>query len=151
MKGRKPKPVELRLVTGNPGKRPIRRVPKPNGQAARPAWLSPKAANEWRRLAPQLNVLGLLTSADRAFFAAYCEAFASWRHANNEIARLGEIVLDADGSPVKNPWMRIRTEAASEMHRFGSEFGLSPASRTRVGSEVPDENRNEDPAARYFG
>lgn len=150
MRGRKPRPPALRLVEGNPGKRPIKNTPRPKGRSARPAGLSPDAANEWRRLAPQLTLLGLLTAADRAFFAAYCEAWASWRRADRKVAELGELVLDDNGVPVKNPWLRIRVESAAEMHRFGAEFGLSPASRTRLG-EAPDEDKRQDPAAKYFG
>jgi P27 family predicted phage terminase small subunit len=150
VRGRKPLPAALRLVQGNRGKRPIKDTPRPRGQAGRPAGLSAAAQTEWRRLAPQLTALGLLTPADRAFFAAYCEAWASWAAADRQIRALGELVLDTHGIPVKNPWLKVRGEAAAEMRQFGSEFGLSPASRTRLGGQQ-DDNRTTDPATRYFG
>ena len=116
-----------------------------------PAGLSKEAVAEWRRLAGPLAALGLLTRADRAFYAAYCEAFASWLRADRKVAGLGELVLDADGMPVRNPWLKVRGEAAAEMRQFGSEFGLSPASRMRLGDQAADDGQREDPAARYLG
>jgi P27 family predicted phage terminase small subunit len=151
VKGRKPKPPALRLVTGNPGKRPIKATPRPTGQAVQPAGLSPSAAAEWRRLAARLAVLGLLTPADRAFFAAYCEAVATWCQANEKLREHGALVLDANGRPIKNPWLRVRADAAAELRQFGAEFGLSPVSRARVDDQAPDDrSRSNDPAARYF-
>src|SRR3989304_3311411 len=74
------KPASLRLLEGNPGKRPIREGPKPRPlRPTCPSWLSPQAKAEWRRLAPELERLGLLTHLDRAAFAAYCQSFAQWR------------------------------------------------------------------------
>lgn len=151
MKGRKPKPPVLRLVTGNPGKRPIKAVPQPTGKAARPAGLSPGAAAEWQRLAPRLVALGLLTPADRAFFAAYCEAVETWRDSNEKLRQHGAVVLDANRRPIKNPWLRVRSDAAAEIRLFGAEFGLSPVARARLDDQAPADRRpSNDPAARYF-
>src|SRR5215831_5793220 len=122
MRGRKPKPPQLRLVGGNAGKRPIRRSPQPKGVAARPPGLSPAARREWDRLKPPLAALGLLTPADAQFFACYCEAAATWRHANQQLRKLGEMVLDDKGMPCRNPWLRVRSDAAAELRQFGSEF-----------------------------
>ena len=75
MRGRKPKPTRLRLIEGNPGRRPINgSEPKPPGRLPScPAHLSPTAKNEWKRLARSRNVVGLLTQAHRAPLAAYCQ------------------------------------------------------------------------------
>jgi P27 family predicted phage terminase small subunit len=52
---------------------------------------------------------------------------------------------------VRNPWLRIRNDAAAEMHRFGSEFGLSPASRARLQLTDPAAAaQDRDLAAGYF-
>jgi P27 family predicted phage terminase small subunit len=152
MKGRKPKPPILRLITRNPGKRPIKSPPRPKGQAARPAGLSPGANAEWRRLAPRLVALGLLTPADRSLFATYCEAWATWQEANQKLREHGALVLDANGRPVKNPWLRARAAAAAEIRQFGTEFGLSPVSRARLDEQAADEpaRSSNDPASRYF-
>src|SRR5579864_4255499 len=124
MRGRPPLPVPLKLVKGNPGKRPITRpamLPAPQGKARKPAGLSPEAAAEWNRLAPALRRLGLLGPRDLMFFVAYCEATATFTRANAKVKEQGELVLNADGLPIRNPWLKVRSDAAAEIRAFGSE------------------------------
>ena len=71
MRGGPPKPVAIRELEGNPGKRPIPKVPEPTGAAPeRPDWLSADAARAWDENATELENLGLLTGLDGAAFAA---------------------------------------------------------------------------------
>ena len=60
MRGRKPKPTSLKIIQGNPGKRPIRghEPQPPRSQPTCPAHLSPTAKAEWKRLAQSLNKIG---------------------------------------------------------------------------------------------
>ena len=69
-KGRKPKPTAMKLLEGNPGKRPLNvhePIP-PKGTVKCPAWLLPEAKKEWKRLAPALEAMGVLTMADQTAF-----------------------------------------------------------------------------------
>ena len=50
------------------------------------------AADEWRRVAPELYRLGLLSMLDTGPFAAYCVAYQHWRTA--------EEVLSNDDHPL---------------------------------------------------
>src|SRR3972149_8310897 len=80
MGGRKPKSAALRLLGGNPGRRPLRRALPVVGPLTPPARLSRAARTEWRRVmgvAPP----GWLTAADREVLALYCE----------NVARLAEL------------------------------------------------------------
>jgi P27 family predicted phage terminase small subunit len=153
VRGRKPLPEVIHAVRGNPSKRPRRQVRElaPAGKASRPADLSPEAATEWNRLAPALHRLGILTPADRAFFVCYCEAVASFRRANAKLLAQGELVLDADGVPIRNPWAKVRADAAAEIHKFGAEFGLSPSIRARFLLREEKPTTAADAAAKYFG
>src|SRR4051812_32697332 len=56
MQGRKPTPAALKLIQGNPGKRPIRQEPQPErGDLPEPPeFLAEDAKAEWRRVAPEL-------------------------------------------------------------------------------------------------
>jgi len=76
--GRKPKPTKLKIIEGNPGKRPLNEnEPIPQSIAPEcPDWLSDDAKKEWKRLAPELERLGLLTVLDMAAFAGYCQSYA---------------------------------------------------------------------------
>ena len=75
-RGRRPKPTALKKLEGNPGKRPLNELePVPPVASLRcPNYLLPEARKEWRRLAPILMNLGLLTAADAVPFAGYCQA-----------------------------------------------------------------------------
>jgi phage terminase small subunit len=68
MRGRKPTPTALKLVAGNPGKRPLNRhEPKPvTAIPTCPAHLMPTAKTEWKRLARYLHDLGVISELDRA-------------------------------------------------------------------------------------
>src|SRR4051812_21402132 len=65
MRGRKPKPTHLKLLDGNPGKRPLNAgEPKPERRIPTcPAHLNPTAKAEWKRLARQMHVLGIVTTS----------------------------------------------------------------------------------------
>ena len=80
-RGRKPKPTALKILEGNPGKRPqnpFEPVPV-KGDIKCPDWLLPEAKKEWKRLAPALEAMGVLTMADQTAFEGYCQAYARWK------------------------------------------------------------------------
>jgi phage terminase small subunit len=80
MRGRKPKPTHLKLVQGNPGRRPLnKQEAKPRRTVPTcPGHLNAVARREWRRVVPLLAECGLLTEVDRAPRAAYCQAWGRW-------------------------------------------------------------------------
>lgn len=129
MKGRKPIPTKIKLLRGNPGKRDLNlSEPQPGGPAICPDWLCSLAVEEWDRVSPELNRLGILTSVDTMSLASYCQAVAMLRRAEANISERG-MVLE-DGKP--NPSVGQANEAMRQIRSFASEFGLSPASRSRV-------------------
>ena len=72
-RGRKPKPTAMKELEGYPGKHPLNTSePKPNKKApACPKWLEPEAKKEWRRLAKQMEAIGILTEVDMATGSRY--------------------------------------------------------------------------------
>src|SRR5258705_6840887 len=80
MRGRRPKPTRLKMLTGNPGKRRLNEdEPRPNPNIPEcPPELGPVARAEWDRLVDELAVLRMLTNLDRAALAAHCGAYALW-------------------------------------------------------------------------
>ena len=83
IRGRKPTPTAIKMLEGNPGKRPMNgSEPKPLKKAPScPKWLETEAKREWRRLAKQMESIGILTDVDMAAFAGYCQAYARWKEA----------------------------------------------------------------------
>src|SRR4051794_17589175 len=89
--GRKPQPTALKLLTGNPGKRPLNQAePQPSPRLPRaPEHLSNEAKKEWRRAGRFLLTLGLVSDLDLAAFAAYCTAYGRWVEAEQALKTYG--------------------------------------------------------------
>ena len=137
-RGRRPKPTALKKLEGNPGKRPLNELePVPPVASLRcPNYLLPEARKEWRRLAPILMNLGLLTAADAVPFAGSCQAYARWREAQDEITRHGSIYKDGDGRIRPNPYIAIANQQMREIKSFAADFGLTPSNRTAMIANV---------------
>ncbi len=135
MRGRKPKPTTIRLLEGNPGKRPIneREPSPPEGLPECPAFLDDDARAEWDRTSKVLSEMGLLSVADRSALAAYCTAYSRWLKAEEQVKKFGTIVKSPDkGFPMKSPYLTIADQALETMRKFMVEFGLTPSSRSRI-------------------
>ena len=126
MPGPPPEHPHLRLLKGNPGKRPARKPP----EAARaeqcpepPAHLIGHAREAWLELAPELYRLNLLTVLDVGPFSAYCWAYAHWKQAEEALQRSGELTIKtAEGHPRVNPLVRVASQAMDDMRRIGAEW-----------------------------
>lgn len=141
MRGRRPKPTRLKRLTGNPGKRPMNEN-EPQPEAAVPdcpVELGPVARREWDRLAGDLGKLKLLTSLDRAALAAYCGAYALWAESTEAIQTYGTMVKSPSGYPIQSPYVSIANRQAEIMMRIASEFGFTPASRSRISTPQQSE------------
>jgi P27 family predicted phage terminase small subunit len=135
-RGRIPQPPHLTVIRGNPGKRAIRQelAPAiPEFPPDPPEWLTGAAADEWRRIAPELHRLGLLTVLDVMPFAAYCTSLALWREAER-------LLTSTDGSLADSPrarLVRIARGAMADAMKFGAMFGIGPPWRVRLTSTRP--------------
>lgn len=157
MRGRKPTPSHLKLVTGNPGRRPInerepvpaRKLPTP------PPELNDDAKVEWGRVSEELYRIGLLTGIDRGTLAAYCQAYGRWMQAERLITETakrnpstgGLIVTTKAGNFIQSPLIGIANKAMADMVRYAADFGMSPSARSRIQAEAPQE---EDAANKYL-
>ena len=133
-RGRKPTPTAIKELEGNPGHRPLNsNEPKPVKKApACPKWLEPEAKKEWRRLAKQMESIGILTDADMAAFASYCQAYARWKEAEEFLTQHGTIVKTPSGYWQQVPQVSIAQTYNKIMTKLATEFGLTPSSRSRI-------------------
>ena len=141
MRGRRPKPTRLKALTGSPGKRPLNSAelnPQPAVPECPPE-LGPVARREWDRLADELGALRLLTNLDRAALAAYCGAYSLWAEATEAIQKYGTMIKSPSGYPTQSPYVAIANRQAEIMMRIASEFGFTPASRSRISTPDPEE------------
>ncbi len=144
MRGRKPKPTKLKILRGNPGKRRIKTgEPEPKGVPTCPGCLSADARQEWRRMAPELVRLKLLTSVDRGVFAGYCIAWGIAKAAQAIIAVEGIMAEGAEGGVKRHPAVEILNTALTTMHKFAVEFGFTPSARARLGDWGTDKGGDE--------
>jgi P27 family predicted phage terminase small subunit len=136
--GPRPVPTHLRLLRGS--KRPIGRgepqPPRPPEPPEPPGFIVGYALDEWWRLAGELHVLGLLTVIDVMPFAAYCQAYARWRTAEEALMRMADkdpitgalLIRSSVGDARCDPLVRIANNAAADM----IISALSSGSRLRL-------------------
>lgn len=139
MKGRKPVPSQIKLLTGS--RQPINRSePKPaRTMPSCPKFLQGEARAEWRRISRELHRIGVLTVVDRAALAAYCLAWATMVKATEQLETKEMVIETSFGNMVQNPWLQVRNRAMDDMKKFAVEFGMTPSSRGRVVSNAPKE------------
>lgn len=143
-RGPAPKPTALRIVEGNPGKKPLNHdEPKPTlGIPSCPMWLEPEAKKEWRRISRELDKIGMLTLVDGTALAGYCESYARWRQAERALTEHGNLTYETDtGYARERPEVGIAQRYLGLVKQFAAEFGLTPSSRTRI--TVPEKGNGE--------
>jgi len=141
--GRPRKPTHLKIVEGNPGKRPLNQnEPKPKPLLPScPNWLNKDAKAMWRRLAKKLNDLGLLTEIDGEAFTAACQSYGVWVECEKILIEKGRVMViervNKSGDSIgeyeqQRPEVSIGNTALKNFKGFCSEFGLSPSARSGI-------------------
>jgi P27 family predicted phage terminase small subunit len=123
------------------------------------------AKRHWRKYAPRLYRLGLLTELDLPPFKRYCELFSEYRAKKQLIAEKGEY-YPIYATPTKaeskanakprlaklaiTPYARQLPGIRDELLRLEKDFGMTPASRS--GIEVsPALSEADEVEERLFG
>lgn len=133
------------MLENNPGKQKVSFVKPPPGVPAMPKWLKGEAAQEWRRVVPVLDAMGVLSTLDRAVLSDYCVTWA-------QIVRI-ERSLEADaavvpgradiGGTVRHPLWSVLNQLRQRLHKSCDLLGLAPAPRGRI--EMPEQPIEDDP------
>ncbi len=151
MPGRKPTPTHLKIVKGNPGRRPLNKneptfdqdLPQP------PAYLSTEAQGIFIVLRDRIDSMGYASSSHTealALCALRLEEVQRCTHVLNEkgptYTKRIKLGVDKKGQPIfdetvkTRPEVIMRHEAAKHAQSLLAEFGLTPASATKI--VVPD-------------
>lgn len=149
-RGRPPKPANLKLLQGNPGKRSLGKgLPEPEALRETPpppaflGDLGDWAVEAWETVAPWLTQVGILTATDTHNLEVFCAAYQRWRDASHQLATDGLTITDAKGNLKKHPASTVLNDAARQMATFGGVLGLDPAARQRLvsgGGSQPKQN-----------
>ena len=124
------------------------REPQPAKELPRcPSWLDKSSRAAWRVLAPALHECGILTKIDRNPLARYCRFWTRWRRAEDWIEENGSAypLKDADGKTrriMTFPQVAIANALALQLTRLEQEFGMTPASRSRLTLEQAELERD---------
>ena len=94
------------------------------------------AKEQWERLAPQLERLGLLDGNNAEQFAMYCIAYSHWREAEEFIMEHGSIVKTPSGYWQQVPHVAISMQNQKIMLNLAARFGLTPSDRARLDLEA---------------
>lgn len=146
------KPVELRLLEGNRGHRPIEinGLFRPEvGVPDAPKWLTPEARKAWRRLGVELTHYNLLSKVDREAFAMLCQTIGRLelveRALNGRMARAIEAGKDAaealldktpNGLQVQGALYQVLNREQAKLHQMLASFGLRPDARAKVTTAI---------------
>ena len=150
-RGPRPKPLNLILLNGNAGHHtlpenpvnPTPVLPKP------PAHLDQIAKKEWKRVAPELFKLGVLSLVDLAALEGYCENYAIWVRMKKEIIAQGGYAAYITGKNSQTiPELAAMKSAFAMLKTFAAEFGMTPSSRGRMNVERPKDSI--DPLDEYL-
>lgn len=152
-RGPAPKATNLKILEGNPGKRPLNNnEPQPESGAVCPDWLSADARAHWNRIAPVLESCGILTRADEYTLAAFCDAVANYIRATQQIEQMANMTsgpAQTDlfgayaGGAKAHPIIQVQRNYADLMAKFGTKLGLSPSDRSsiKVSGSVPQRSK----------
>jgi len=144
MAGRPPKPVALKILQGNPGKRRLLSEPRGdplNGDCAPPKYLRPDAKHFWKNYVEQLRTNGILTTLDLHVLEMASYWYAEFRR-RERLARKNDEPRD---------WRETRF-ASREFDKFSAQLGLSPTARTRLAmSDARKKGQESALARRLFG
>lgn len=156
--GTRPKATRLKLLSGNPGKRPLNEhEPQPTLPPSLPdppKHLTSDGRKEWFRVGGFLLRMRVLTEADLTALSAYATVYGRWMAAECEIKRKGILVPAAVKSKfrVQNPMLAVANKAFQQMSQLLGEFGLTPSSRTRIiASPASDDYEERRKAEKHLG
>lgn len=145
---RPPKPTKLKLIQGNPGKRKLNEDeadPELTNLDPPDGWqLTPIEREEWDRTAEKLSSCGLLTDVDKPALALMCQHYGTYIDSVQRLRQSGLLLFpphptDENGQPVggvplpvANPLVKIGLDQSARLKVLMTEFGMTPASRSRV-------------------
>jgi P27 family predicted phage terminase small subunit len=150
-RGPRPQPTKLRILRGNPGKRPIKNSePQPSSDGiVMPPHLGPVAVARWGELLPLLESVKVMTRADVEALARYCDTYEWWLATRAKLRTEGDTypILN-DGGQVKyiaqRPEVSIAHKLAQQLRQLEQDFGLNPSARTSLNVETTQQETSDD-------
>lgn len=133
-RGRRAAPAQSKVLQGKFRKDRDSHGPAvPTASPKCPAWLPKSGKKYWKEVAPQLVKVGLISEIDGAIFALHCDSAGKYEEVTRRLKELDDLVASTpQGFLVQDVMFTIRNKLWDQVLRSGSEFGLSPAARSKV-------------------
>jgi P27 family predicted phage terminase small subunit len=141
MSGPPKTPTALRLVKGNPSKRAINKAePKPpSGVPPIPKHFNKQEKYWFKRIGEELDCSNVITKLDGMALELLIGAYVEWRKHRDIIDQVGETynVTNMQGKTLvkAHPQVAMMSDAWKRLRAMMSEFGMTPAARSKVSSE----------------
>lgn len=153
MAGRNPKPPELKIVTGNPGKRPVPKAPRAVGALKEPpATLTDRQREIWDYAIAHAP-LDVVRKTDASVLMVWCVAVDRHEDAATKLSARGSIVrTPRTGVPMQSPYFSIMKQSAELILQCASQLGFTPVARAKLAlpADPPKAPRKHDPTAEFF-
>lgn len=152
-RGPKPEAAAVKEAKGNPSRRPIGSDPavadvQASVRVDAPDWLKAAGLDVWKRLAPRLIALKLLSTTDAETFGRYCTNFARWLKMQKRLDDMGEIYEIETASGIvrrADPAFLIGDRLERQLVSAEAVFGLNPAERQRIYASRAGAGAGTDP------
>ena len=156
MSGPPKTPPRLHLIRGNPSKRPVKDAKKTakkdeKGLPKIPQHLGSQGKYWFRRMAEELNAEGIISQLDARALELLVEAYTEYRHHCDTLevegytyrteTQSGDVLIKA------HPAAIMKADAWKRLRAMLGEFGMTPASRSKVNAKGPDA---VDPLAEFM-
>ncbi|WGM06852.1 phage terminase small subunit P27 family [Arsenophonus nasoniae] len=145
MSGPPKTPTHLRLIRGNPSKRAINKnEPKPEkGVPPTPKHFNKQERYWFKVLCERLDAIGVITAIDGMALELLVGAYVEWRKHRDVIDKEGETykTTSTDGNVMirPHPQVAMMADAWKRICRMQAEFGMTPASRSKVNGKAANE------------
>jgi len=153
MPRRATKPTKLKVLEGNPGKRPLPTdEPKPaQVMPTMPPDLDKEAQEVWNTLGPKLLRIGLLTETDGDSFSILCQIrgrlqqiHALMHQPEGPVLIQTKVTIDGSGQEhtelKSSPYVKEERLYYSLFRQYAAEFGLTPRGRVGLKTTGNDED-----------
>lgn len=147
-RGRQPKPLKIRVLEGNPSRKPLNfDEPTCDLPAVKPSAVMADelASLEWDRVMAAMPP-GLYTALDVAGLTMHVTAWSLLVKAQSDIDLNGLLLINESGISKPNPAVRVWKLASEMLLQTADRLGLHPGARTRLG--IP--KRGAEPAPSRF-
>ena len=114
------------IKRAEPSRPPPHRAPLP-GPPGR------QRQKEWRRLAPILQGMRVLTEADYMALANLCQTYSTLVKAQEKLNEVGILYKTPGGYVMQSPLLSVVNNCVDTVTKLSREFGLTSAARSRSG------------------